>query len=235
MTQNDTKSPWIGRDIAAALLGLAGGFLLCWAWQGMSSQTVAIAFPGGFTLDLQAEGNQISHVAVLEQMYAEEFSRAGLEGWLEEKSIYQISNRAIAAALPSLCEEVSAQDPLQERLRKQQACAEVDVIRDLRALARNRDVPFHYVGQEIRIGVPAEDDQPAPGRASACSDGEWHGQNIELTNPLNEQQITILASGSYRCTGVLGTADLQLNAGDAVGLFDGALDKYEAAVAVIIE
>ena len=125
----------------------------------------------------------MSHVAVLEQMYAEEFSRAGLEGWLEEKSIYQISNRAIAAALPSLCEEVSAQDPLQERLRKQQACAEVDVIRDLRALARNRDVPFHYVGQEIRIGVPAEDDQPDPGRASACSDGEWHGQDIELTNP----------------------------------------------------
>ena len=72
MTQNDTKSPWIGRAIAAGL-GLAGGFLLCWAWQGMSSQTVAIAFPGGFTLDLQAEGNQISHVAVLELMYAEEF------------------------------------------------------------------------------------------------------------------------------------------------------------------
>ena len=37
----------------------------------MSSQTVAIASPGGFTLDLQAEGNHISHVAVLEQMYAE--------------------------------------------------------------------------------------------------------------------------------------------------------------------
>ena len=80
---------------------------------------------GGFTLDLQAEGNQISHVAVLEQMYAEEFSRAGLEGWLEEKSIYQISNRAIAAALPSLCEEVSAQDPLQERLRKRQSCFQI--------------------------------------------------------------------------------------------------------------
>ena len=234
MTQNDTKSPWIGRAIAAGL-GLAVGFLICWGWQGMSSQTVAISFPGGFSLDLQAEGNQMSHVAVLEQMYAEEFSRAGLEDWLEEKSIYQISNRAVASALPSLCEEMSAQDPLQERLRKQQACAEIDVIRDLRALARNRDVPFHYVGQEIRIGVPTEDDQPDPGRASACSEGEWHGQDIELTNPLNEQQITILSSGSYRCTGVLGTADLQLNVGDAIGLFDGALDKYEVAVAVIIE
>ena len=101
MTQNDTKSPWIGRAIAlGAGVGFAIAIIVCWAWQGMSSQTVAIAFPGGFTLDLQAAGNQMSHVAVLEQMYAEEFSRAGLEGWLEEKSIYQISNRAIAAPIP---------------------------------------------------------------------------------------------------------------------------------------
>ena len=82
MTQNDTKSPWIGRAKVAGfglVVGSVGALLLCWTWQGMSSQTVAIAFPSGFTLDLQAEGNQISHVAVLEQMYAEEFSRAGLE------------------------------------------------------------------------------------------------------------------------------------------------------------
>ena len=234
MAPNDTKKRWTSY-LTAGAVGFVAALVLCWAWQGMSSQKLAISFPGGLALDLQAEGDQISHVDMLEQMYAEQFSRAGLLGWLREKSIYQISDREIAAALPGLCEEMSPQDPLQERLRKQQACAQIDVISDLRALASDRDVPFHYVGQEVRIGVPSEDDQPAPRRANACSGGGWHGQDVELTNPLNERQITIFASGSYRCTGVIGTPDLQLNEADALGFFDGALDKYEEAVAVIIE
>ena len=89
----------------------------------------------------------------------------------------------------------------------------------------------------MTIGVPDQDDQLPVEGANACQGGEWFRHRVLLTNHLNGRQITVFASGHYGqglCGPVVGAADLQLNEEDAFSIFDGPLDKFEEAVAIIV-
>ena len=98
-----------------------------------------------------------------------------------------------------------------------------------------RDVPFHYVGREIKVGVPSREDQPQPGMAHACKNSEFGDHAVELTNLRSKESVTVRASGSYECTGYNQYPDIQLSYTDARELFGRPMDKYEAAIAVVLD
>ena len=102
----------------------------------------------------------------------------------------------------------------------------------LRNLARQSDPPFHLAGRIVRIGVP--DNEPPVGTANACQNGEWYRRRIELANRLDGRTVIVFASGHYGRGVCVGTADLQLNAEDALSILDPPLDKFEEAVATIV-
>ncbi len=220
--------------VPALLVGVAFGFFLRRVTMGRAAQ-FAVTFPGGFSVDVAAQQERVSHDTLLDHLYDEPFSQAGLMEWLRQRSIFHIADRVIADSLPQLCSDLGSDASLKTRLAWQRECANVALVRDLREMVQRRQVPFHFVGQEVRIGVPSTEDQPALGQANACAQGLLHGRTIELTNVTNRRQITVSATGQYRCTGLIGTPDLQLSHIDAQNLFDGPIDKYQDAVAIVVD
>ena len=155
---------------------------------------------------------------------------------LANEGIYAPDDRRIVDAITELCDEIPS-EPLEAYLSAARDCAEKPVPARLRQLVQQQAPPFHPAGRVVTIGVPDQDDQPPVEGANACQGGEWFRRRVLLTNPLNGRQITVLASGHYGqgiCGPVVGAADLQLNEEDAFSIFDGPLDKFEEAVAIIV-
>ena len=204
--------------------------------RGDSRRSLRVTVPtngGPVSIDLAAENDTMNQVDVLNQLFTDEFSKPGMLAWLANEGIHEIASPQLAAALVNHCDPIPP-EPLAEMLAKQQECEAKPVVKALRDLARTHSRPFHFVGREVDIGVPAEEDQPAEGRANTCSGGDFEGRNVELTNPINNKRVTVRASGSYLCTGVGRTAHIQLSQADAFRVFDGPLDKYEQAIAVVV-
>ena len=205
------------------------------AWKDAAEKTLSIT-AGGLSMQLEAKGQEIAHEELLAQMYESDFVRAGLIKWLAHKDIFHISDPGLAEALnKNLCGSIPA-GPLPDRMRAARECAEKEVVRNLRQIARRKEVPFHYVGKEVEIGIPSESEhQPRAGGANTCEeDDDLAGKRVELTNPLNQKKLEVQASGYYPCSGVGRTPDVQLNPADARKLVDGPLKKYQSAIAVAL-
>ena len=237
MTKTQLPGKW--KVVAwAALVGFVLGLVVATAFfsRGDSRRSLRVTVPtadGSVSIDLAAENDAVSQADVLNQMFADPFSRPSMLAWLADKDIYEITSPQLVGALVNQCDPIPT-EPLAEMLAKQQECEAKPVVRALRDLAHTHSLPFHFVGREIDIGIPAAKDQPAEGRANTCDGGEFEGRNIELTNPVTNSQVIVRASGSYLCTGVGRTAHIQLNQADAFKVFDGPLDKYEQAIAVVV-
>ena len=218
----------------ALLVGIFLGAVAMALISDHESTNLSVAV-GSLSLGLETVDGKIDQQKLLDDMYAENFARDGLMGWLRKKSIYEISDQGLADALnQDLCEPIP-EEPIASRIATGAACAEKPVARRLRELVQGRQPPFHYVGSEIEVGIPSADDgRPDEGRANACQEGPLVGRKVLLMNPLNEKEIEVLATGRYACPGFRKTADLQLHPNDANRIFDGALDKYNDAVAVVM-
>ena len=156
--------------------------------------------------------------------------------WLAGKDIFHITDPRLSEALnKDLCASIP-EEPLTERMRIARVCAEKDIAKKLRLLSRRKAVPFHYTGKEVQVGIPsAPEHQPQKGKANTCAeDDDLVGKRVQLTNPLNQKQLDVLASGYYPCSRVIRTPDIQLNPADADWLFDGPLRKYQDAIAVVL-
>ena len=156
----------------------------------------------------------------------QDYARAGMLEWLETKQVYSLDSRKLPDALAALCGSDKGE---------REACITTPVIRDLRSKMLSHDPPFHYVGEDVEIGVPSRDDQPPVSRAHACSGGPWVGRRIELSNPANGNSVEVVAdAGTYTCTGVVKTPDLQLHFETADYLFNEPLREYGEARAVVL-
>lgn len=156
---------------------------------------------------------------------------------LAEEGLYAADNPQIVDAISELCDPIP-NEPLDAHLAASTACSERPVPARLRRLSREQDPPFHPVGIRVTVGVPNPNDQPFPGSANTCRNGDLYRRNVLLINPKDgTRQVEVQASGHYGqgiCGQVVGTADIQLNEEDAFSIFDGPLAKFEEALAIIV-
>ena len=95
-------------------------------------------------------------------------------------------------------------------------------------------MPFHYVGAHVWVGFPDPEDQPPKGKSNVCANSDFRGRKVQLTNPETDAQVTVWATGSYKCTPFKRHPDIQLSSDDAKELFVGPRHKYEKAVAIAL-
>jgi len=156
---------------------------------------------------------------------------------LAEEGFYAADNPRIVDAIRELCDPIP-NEPLEAFLSASTACAERAVPARLRRLSREQDPPFHPVGIRVTVGVPSSNDQPSPGYANTCHNGDLYRHNVVLINPDDgTRQVQVQASGHYGqgiCAQFVETADIQLNEDDAFSIFDGPLAKFEEALAIIV-
>ena len=217
--------------IITGAISLTAGVAITWM---VKPSAVELTFPGG--VQMKMDGSQpIAHNELLDKIYSKKFSRDGLMGWLAEKKIYSFDDERLVTALEnSLCSVPFPKKPIKQKADAEEECATKDVAARLRQLAEQKEVPFHYVGGLVTVGVPRRKDQPRLGTAHVCEEGEFRYKKIQLTNPENSQGITIQTYGKYPCTGYTGAPDIQLNFEDAQKIFPGPLDRHQTAVAVIL-
>ncbi len=217
-------------------MGGLGGILISGPFFSNSShRSISITLPDNTKIDLTAVENDLKFDSLYALIYEERAFRDALIARLADDHIYQISDRRLPNALNNhLCTPIP-EEPLGEKIEKSKECADLPVASHLRLLADRRYIPFHYVGRQIKIGTPGKSDQPQPKRAHACRNSDFRDRTVELTNPLNSVSVTVRATGSYDCTGYSKYADIQLNAADAMELFGRPTDKYEDAIAVVLE
>ncbi len=175
-------------------------------------------------------------VEYIQSAWEDAARRQILLGTLANQGVFAVDDPRIAAAIENLCEPIP-RTPLEAYLSAAIKCAEQPVPNALRQLARQKSPPFHTSGRVVTIGVPDTNDQPSVGRANTCQNGEWFRRRVLLTNPLNGFQVTVDATGHYGqgiCGPIVGAPDIQLNEGDALSIFDGPIDKFEEAVAIIV-
>ena len=207
------------------IFGVVGAF---WVLDTDETRNLSIQFPTGGSIELSAEADgSIDHAAVLERIYSREFSRSGMLSWLQSKQVYSLDDWNLPDALAELCGASR---------EEREACVEITVIEDLRVKMLSHSPPFHYVGEDVEIGVPNQEDQPPMGRAHACAGGPWSGRRIELSSPATGNSVEVVAdAGVYTCTGEVRTPELQLNFEDADRLFGGEpLREYGSARAVVL-
>ena len=143
----------------AFLLGVAAGTFVVgvfWWATGDSdeSRSLSFQFPGG-SVDLSATADgSLDHADALQEIFETDYARAGMLEWLETQQVYSLSSRELPDALAALCGS-----------GEREACITVPVIRDLRGKMLSRDPPFHYVGEDVEIGVPSREGQPPVGVA----------------------------------------------------------------------
>ena len=230
MTEVEASQKITGRT-TTFLLGVAAGmFVLGLFWWATTdsdeTRSLSFRFPGG-SVDLSAAADgSMDHAKALQEIYKKDYARAGMLEWLERKQVYSLDSRKLPDSLAGLCGSGKAE---------REECIKTPVIRDLRSKMLSHDPPFHYVGEDVEIGVPKRNDQPPVKRAHACSGGPWVGRKIELSNPANDNSIEVVAdAGTYTCTGEVRTPDLQLHFETAAHLFNEPLKKYGEARAVVL-
>ena len=213
----------VGVAVGAGIVGI-----FWWSSGSDETRNLSIQFPTGGRIELSAEADgAIDHAAVLEQIYSREFSRSGMLNWLQSKQVYSLDSRELPDALAAPCGTSQVE---------REACISIPVLQDLRDRVLSHSPPFHYVGEDVEIGVPNQEDQPPVGRAHACAGGRWSGRRIELSIPAAGNSLEVLAdAGVYTCTGEVRTPDLQLSFEDADLLFGGEpLSEYGSARAVVL-
>lgn len=197
---------------------------------------VVVAFGQGKKIDISYSQQEIGYEEMLSEIYSNEFAKSGLMDWLAERDIFSFDDPSLAFALNTkLCEEIPSEN-LSERIEKSKKCADLKISKELRRLADKKQVPFHYIGKSIQIGVPRKGHQPSSGEANTCKKGEFDDTRVELVHPSHsERYIIVNAYGGYECGGGFGKfPHIQLSAEDATKLFPGPLDKYQEAIAVIL-
>lgn len=205
--------------------GVALALFICFF---LDIQSFSVDTTGGINVTTR-EQNDAEFIA---SAWEDADRRAILISLLGTRGVYQAEDPDVVDAIIDLCDPIP-REPLEEHLALAQECAEKPVPSRLRNLARQGDPPFHPAGRMVRIGVP--DDEPPVGTANACQNGEWYRRRIELANRLDGRTVIVFASGHYgRGVCGVGTADLQLNAEDALSILDPPLDTFETAVATIV-
>ena len=216
--------------VACVVIGMvANGF-----YNDSTQRSISLVL-GDVEVNLEATQDGMSFDSMYSIISRERAFRSALIDRLAEENIYHIEDLRFPDALTdSLCARI-LEDPAEERREALRECAEMPVAKLLRRSAESHEIPFHYVVEPIRIGTPSQADQPKPGYAHACQASEFMGRSVELTNAVSNRSIRVKVTGWYRCTGAIRHPDIQLSSVDAGKLFSRPTDKYENALAVVVD
>ena len=113
--ENRKKSSVLYITIALAAFG--AGWWVCSTTSDSSRQTMELTFPGGSGLKIDTTAPQITHGKLLDDIFAQQFSRDGLMGWLADKDIFSFGDVRLVEALNNrLCGSIPGQ-PLYQKIR----------------------------------------------------------------------------------------------------------------------
>ena len=210
--------------------------LACWIMSRGSLDEIEITGPNDTSIRMVAKDGRLNYESILDTLYASEgFEKHGLLGWLSDKYIYPIDDPEFSRALSN---HVCATFPdrsgdMRASVKAWNDCAEKVVVAELRRMAMDRDVPFHRVGDIIKVSVPGS--PPDSGKAFACRDGIFYGRKVQVST-LDEvpKAVTVDArAGHYSCTNTR-YPQMQMNPADIRALFD-ANAQIDSVVAVPLE
>ena len=85
--------------ITIALAAFGAGWWFCSTTSDSSRQTMELTFPGGSGLKIDTTAPQIAHGKLLDDIFAQQFSRDGLMGWLADKDIFSFDDVRLLEAL----------------------------------------------------------------------------------------------------------------------------------------
>lgn len=219
----------------AVFAGLCGWAIGSTKVENPSGQSVRIEFPGVGIITIESRRDALDADSLLEQLFAEDFSRNGILGWLRDKQqLYSTESTDLATFLNTKMCDAIPDAPLEDRLAKAEECASKPLVDALRFLSQKREVPFHYVGERGRASVQsARPHRPGSGFVNVCRPGPFVAQSLHVMDPVTEQYIEVQAKGYYRCTH--GTyPDIQLDPEDAKTLFRRPLDELEDVIVTVL-
>lgn len=196
-------------------------------------KTLDVKF-AGTSVKIDFRSRTIDHRELLEKIFSEDISKTELMDWLSSKKIYSFDDPRLAQALKNdLCDPITGKS-IKEKVKGDEKCASMPLAKKLRELVEQKEVPFHYVGTFIQVGVPVKKDQPKSKRTNVCRNSKFRAKKLELINPRTGARVEVRATGLYTCTGYSNFPDIQLNYKDAKKLFKKPLAKYQEVVAVTI-
>ena len=212
------------------VLGFVLGLILC---SFAEIRNISVGPTGGVDVQMRDQNDPEHFRSVWENADRKSL----LLSLLAERGVYPADDPNVVKAISELCAPIP-KEPLTEFLSAAEDCAEKPVPKLLRQLAEKKKLPFHPVGRTVRVGVPSPTDQPKVGSANTCLEGEFYRRQVLLTNPRNGRQVAVRADRHYGegifCGALVGAADLQLNEKDAFAIFDGPLNKFEEALALVV-
>lgn len=217
-----------------AILATIAVIVLFLRQPGMVASNIRLMFPNGSGLEMQME-RETPYETILDSMYAHDFARFGLMGWLADKGIFHFSDAMLVDSIHSgLCDTIPS-EPIDKKMKSSRECADQPIAQGLRSLANDKQVPFHYLGIAVKVGFPPKGSRPIVGRANVCKTSPLRGMNVRVINLRTSNSTEVFASGIYTCTGFDRFPDIQLHVEDAEEIFDGPLQEYEDAIAVPLE
>lgn len=190
----------------------------------------------GVSIALEAKDGRLNYGVVLDSLYAhEESDRPVLLRWLSQKNIYPIDSPSLPRALSNdVCDPFPGPNTdMRVSVKAWEDCAEKDVVAELRRMAKERVVPFHRVGDIIRVSVPAS--PPDSGKAFACDNGIFYGNTVQVSTLEETPKDVIVDAGAgrYPCTNTK-FSKMHMNPADIRTLF-GADGQIDSVVAVPLE
>ena len=202
----------------------------------MNPTNLRLEFPGGNLVAINAR--HIQYDQLLDSIYSDENSKNFLMAWLANKDIFHVEDDRMASALQGICQDIP-DEPLNEKLKLSRKCAEEPIAAELRDMANNREIPFHFIGREIFVGVPNLTDQPRVGSANYCRGSELVDREVQLLHPtITHRRIEITVDGGHyaTCSGFGDSAELQLHRSDAEQLFPDAFSsRLLSAIVILID
>ncbi len=218
--------------VALLVIGLLVGRTIP---QTPAVEAVSITFPAGAAVELTTSTPEVSHEALLEEVFADGTMREAVVDWLRARDIFSLEDDGLVDAIGSrLCDPIP-ESPLARRTAAARECADGPLASRLRDLAERRAVPFHHLGITVRVGVP--EDRPPRGSAAVCEGSDLQGETVELTSGSGDSLVVDAAWGTYSCTEEEGAEypDIQLNPFDAFEIFPRPLARFHEAVAIIVD
>lgn len=196
------------------LIGLAIG----WALLDSGTKSTDITWKFGeneLKIDLKQDLKDVT--TLLEKIFSKKFSKDGTLPWLKEnQDLYLTTDVDILKKISAL---------------------EFDgfVAKGLREISFEREGPWAYQIDTIRIGIPPKEYQPKRGFANVCENAKYFGERIKVFRLDLSESIILNATGKYECPKQLKFPDIQLSHADAERLLGTKnFSKYENGMALVL-
>lgn len=201
--------------IACLAIGTAIGWNL--SKGGAKQSHINLKF-GNNQLEVKLDQAEIDAESFLGNMFEKDFSKSGVVNWLKSnQKIFHFED-------PLLVDEIKNLSPdhiVSEHLFK---------------LSTQKQGPWSYQIDTVRISIPEKKYQPRKGTVNVCENGKYRGRQLKIYNMDQSFSLDVHATGKYACPPNYTFPDLQLHAKDAASILGYSnFSKYEEAIVLIVQ